>query len=408
MSTKTLRDFYDRKFFPTVQAGLSARRRQPYVSAINRFARFLGREPLLSDLSNQAFSQFWQWLKASHDRKSSYNTRSAIRAIWRLAAERGLVTEKPASQRLGRSAMPLRGECAAAEPGTLPHFFDTLYKPLRLAGRSTKTVALHLIALRHFARFLGRAAVPSDLNDLRVAQFQIWLAGRGVVPVTTNKTVDKLLAQWRFLHRRRLVETYPELRKLPEPDVIPKCWTESETNRLLLACRATTGWIGPVKASDWWTALHIVIYESAERIGAVMQLQWSDIDLATGWLTIRAQVRKGKKRSKLHRLSEAALHQLRAIHHPGRELIFPWPLCNELLYKHYERILARAGLPFDRWSKFHKMRRTVASRFEAAGGDATKLLDHSARKVTLAYLDPRIVRETQASELLPPLEGGAA
>ena len=77
MTTKTnsLRDFYDRQYFPTMQAGLSTRRRQPYISALNRLARFLGREPLLSDLSNQTFNQFWQWLKASHDRKSSYNTR---------------------------------------------------------------------------------------------------------------------------------------------------------------------------------------------------------------------------------------------------------------------------------------------------------------------------------------------
>ena len=50
------------------------------------------------------------------------------------------------------------------------------------------------------------------------------------------------------------------------------------------------------------------------------------------------------------------------------------------------------GLPSDRRHKFHAMRRTVASFYEAAGGNATELLGHSTRDVTRThYLDPRVV-----------------
>jgi hypothetical protein len=54
------------------------------------------------------------------------------------------------------------------------------------------------------------------------------------------------------------------------------------------------------------------------------------------------------------------------------------------------------------------MRRSVASYFKQAGGDATELLDHSARSVTQAYLDPRIVTQVQAMDLLPPIGRKAA
>ena len=80
--------------------------------------------------------------------------------------------------------------------------------------------------------------------------------------------------------------------------------------------------------------------------------------------------------------------------------IFPWPFCPTHIYYHYKRILRRAGLPTDRDCHFHRIRKSVASWYEAAGGNVTELLDHSARRVTRAYLDPRIVTHQQAADVL--------
>jgi hypothetical protein len=41
----------------------------------------------------------------------------------------------------------------------------------------------------------------------------------------------------------------------------------------------------------------------------------------------------------------------------------------------------------------------------AAGGNATDLLGHANRETTKRYLDPRIVKQKQPSELLFRLEG---
>jgi integrase len=64
-------------------------------------------------------------------------------------------------------------------------------------------------------------------------------------------------------------------------------------------------------------------------------------------------------------------------------------------------ICKAAGLPNDRWSKFHRIRKTHASYAAAAGLDAQRLLDHASPKTTRAYLDPRIVRQPSAPDVLP-------
>lgn len=95
------------------------------------------------------------------------------------------------------------------------------------------------------------------------------------------------------------------------------------------------------------------------------------------------------------------IEALRAIRLPKEPRIFPWPYTPNYLWNRFDGLLQRAGLPHDARSKFHRIRRSVASYFEAAGGDATNLLGHSDRKVTRKhYLDRRIVQEKQASDVL--------
>jgi integrase len=53
--------------------------------------------------------------------------------------------------------------------------------------------------------------------------------------------------------------------------------------------------------------------------------------------------------------------------------------------------------------KFHAMRRTAASHFAAAGGDASHFLGHSSPRITEKYyLDPRIADTgPQPCDVLP-------
>ena len=71
-------------------------------------------------------------------------------------------------------------------------------------------------------------------------------------------------------------------------------------------------------------------------------------------------------------------------------------------FAHLEQSIIREGqLPDSRRNKFHKFRRTTASNFEAAGGNATKLLDHRKRATTAKYLDPRVIKKVMPADIVP-------
>jgi hypothetical protein len=85
------------------------------------------------------------------------------------------------------------------------------------------------------------------------------------------------------------------------------------------------------------------------------------------------------------------------------DLVFPWPRCRSYLWRRLEIILERAGLPAGRKDKFHRIRKTTASYYQAAGGSAQWLLDHADPATTRKYLDPRIVRGQSAPDIIPPI-----
>jgi integrase len=241
----------------------------------------------------------------------------------------------------------------------------------------------------------------SDLSDEALAGLLAWMRERGRSVHTVRKEYDQLVAIWRFACQRHLVHNYPTIQRPGAPLRCPLAWTRAELVALFEAIDETPGWIEGCRACDWWRALHLMIWNSGERISAVLRLEWSHVDLRDGWLKIPAELRKNQTEDKLFKLAAYTLAALRKIEYPPRKLLFPWPLTKGYLWRRYTALLKRAGLPCGRGDKFHKLRRSVATFFEAAGGDATALLGHSARSVTQKhYLDARVIKPKQAADLL--------
>ncbi|NLX55090.1 MAG: site-specific integrase [Planctomycetaceae bacterium] len=288
----------------------------------------------------------------------------------------------------------------------LHDFFETIYLPLKLRNRSDNTVRLYRYSIRCFEETLGRPATLEDLTDTQVSMHLARLVADKRSPYTVNKERSQLLAIWSFAARKRYVEAFPDV----EPEVAPKraplAWLESDMRRLVQACHDQTGYYDGIPAATWWIAIHEVCWDTAERIGAIRQLTWEHLN-SDGWLIVPAELRKGKREDKCFLLGPDTLGTLQAISLPERRLIFPWPFSTTYLYHVYRKILRRAGLPTDSRSKFHRLRRTAASYYEAAGGNATDLLGHANRETTKRYLDPRIVKQKQPSEVLFRLEGVA-
>lgn len=270
------------------------------------------------------------------------------------------------------------------------------YAPIK--GISARTLRLYWFTLRAFGEFLGsedgsgyREPTTADLDQYKVARFLSWRL-RDREPATAAKDRAQLRALWAWAWGEAMpgVARGPSIRRIIVPERVPEAWTQEQMRALVIAAGQEQGTICGIEAAGWWRALLLTCYDTAERISATMSLRYADVQ---GSLVIfRAQDRKGRLRDIARVISSDTAIAIDQIADKKRELVWPCDVKPPALYHRLDRILTRANLPTDRWSKFHRIRKTTASYFAAAGGDAQALLDHSSPAVTRRYLDPRIVR----------------
>lgn len=278
---------------------------------------------------------------------------------------------------------------------TLRGFVRDVYAPLRAI--SPRTLRLYEFTIDAFGAFLGHEPSAADLEELVVAQF---LAHRTRTRAAATAAKDRacLHALWEFLARRKAVETWPTIPTVNVPERVPEAWLTEEFARLLAAARAEKTTIAGVPGGLWWRALLLLAYDTGERITALTSVRWADV--RPGFVLFRAETRKGRRRDIVREVGEETQAALEAIR-GDRDPVFPWPYCHTYLWTRLAIILKRAKLPAGRRDKFHKIRRTTASYYEAAGHSAQRLLDHSSPATTRRYLDPRVVQTVAAPSVIP-------
>ncbi len=290
---------------------------------------------------------------------------------------------------------------------TLREVFEQMYIPHKLAGASDSTCRQYRASLKNFDLFLASIGInrPAEICDLRddlVHRVAYWLVKeRKCRPHSALKLQENLLAIWRFLVSRHFILDSPDVKMINVPKLIPTAWTKEQLRTLWQACQKQEGEYSGIPCSLWWHALHSVIWDTGERISAVMQCRWTDLDLEGGYLHVQAEYRKGKTEDRLFRLHPDTVSLLDRMRNTVNGPIFPPPRGKVTnLWNHYKALLRGAGLPDDRSHMFHCLRRSTASWLEVAGGDATEQLGHSSREITKKYLDPRIVQKKQAADFL--------
>lgn len=283
----------------------------------------------------------------------------------------------------------------------LQDLFDRWYRPLRLRGRSANTCRLYGCTIRAFGKWLGYPPTIDDLSDLTLSRY---LDHRAAIrsPYTAEKERSQLCSLWRFAADRGIVPTRPEVPAAPLPDRVPRAWTLGELGAIYRAAAATRGNVGSVPAGIWFAALVSVLWETAERVGAVMSCRPHDFD--GRHLHVRAEYRKGGKRDRVYRLSDRTCRLLAQA--CGESRLLEWHKSHTLLWKHYADIVARAGLGKGRHLSFHALRRSAASHYAAKGGDPVQLLDHSSPRITHRwYLDRRLTdRGPAPCDILPSID----
>jgi len=256
------------------------------------------------------------------------------------------------------------------------------YAPLN--GISERTVRIYGFTLKAFGEFLGEQAgegyiepTIDHLEELVVARFLAHrLRTRSVGTAAKDRT--QLRAIWEFLARRGVVKTWPSMRPIRVPERVPKAWLIDEFRRLLSAASEERGEIVGVPAAAYWRAILLTAFQSGERIGGLLSIEWDDV--SPNGITVRAEGRKGQRRDIWRGISPDCYEAIMATKN-DRRLVFDWDRSYGMIWHDLGRICERAGLPNDRSSKFHRVRKSVSA----------DLVDAAAiRRGVLA--DPRIRR----------------
>lgn len=286
---------------------------------------------------------------------------------------------------------------------TLYEWLEDYYAPLR--NCSSRTVDLYKGTLDRFRDFLGRTPELTDLNDLTVAKFLQARQKQGISLATVAKDRAQLSGLWNLAARRRLLQEFPVLPPIRSPQRVPVAWTIEQMHKIMSAISDLKHDVGRYPARIWWRGLIHVMWDTGERVTAVLSIKIEDVDYERGFLKIPAEHRKNKTRDLLFQLSPDTLFAIAPLmdYSDQKRELFPWPSWSTHIYWHLDKILVAAGLPTDCRSKFHRIRKSVATYYKKAGGDATQLLDHSNPSVTKKYIDPTIYTQSAPCEMLPSL-----
>jgi integrase len=284
---------------------------------------------------------------------------------------------------------------------------DTLetYLAVRVKIRSTKTREHYRRSIRQFADYLQHEPTLADLHDDALAGFMLATVAAGYTETTANQRTKQIRALWNWCAKRRLVEHFPTFDDLDEPEPLPAAWNESQLQQLFAACARQRGWIGPHAASAWWLAIHWWWLCTAERTEATMLLERPMLELDKGMAVVPARIRKGKKKNRHYRLTPRCcelLEQILRVPSPTG-LVFDHGWSNwRSIFKRYRQLVQSAGLPYVRGKTGpKKLRCTVYTQIELAGGDASKFARHSDRRVTESYIDQLMVGANAAGTWPP-------
>lgn len=274
----------------------------------------------------------------------------------------------------------------------LLRFYSEFYRPLKLRGGSLKTDGLYFMAITHLSRFVGHDATVGDLTDDTLARYAFHRRSLQKAAATVNGETAKLRALWNYCCKRGILKLWPTFEDEPEPKRVPLAWLRPEMEALCRAAMRSKGYVGDAPYNEYFPALILTIWDTFERIGALRALEWQHLDERTGWLRIPSEVRKGRVKERMCQLNPLdTLPAVLRLRRYNRKFIFAWDKNPRYLYRVWKSILEDAGLPTDRRSMFHRIRRSCASHGKAAGLNVQELLGHDSPRTTEGYLDPRII-----------------
>lgn len=291
--------------------------------------------------------------------------------------------------------------------------FANEYPNLRLELKPATAYQYKLVA-KLLTAFHGKPIRLKQLTPKIVLSWLKSLGDAGRAATTVNSHRASILTLWRAAAVRKLASDPPNILELPKrrtPVQSPIAWSPVDLEKLLAACNRMDKQLQlwpDISRRDFWVSLILFLYESGARIGAALDVTPADLDLKNNLVRLRSGSAKTLMEQSV-RLSDQTIAAIRLILDPERSKVWPCGRHRHELYRRLNSLLNEAGLPTDRKSKFHRIRRTTATQTAIHGSleMAQRQLGHTSVRMTLnAYIDPRMMRPIQSVDVIPALHVG--
>lgn len=313
--------------------------------------------------------------------------------------------------------------------------FRVEYEEKTLRAMNPKTARLTAIALDHFERIVGpvkMAGVDTRAVDKYIATRRVERTKPGGKPAKANKrkrkpakpkaplsaaTVNRELRHLRAVFRKavkwKFLAECPDIGFLREAGKVPTYVTPEDFAAIYKAAAKSTSPAGyPFAPGDWWQALLVTAYMTGWRVGALLALRWSDVDLDAGTAFSRADDNKGK-RDQLVPLHPLVVDHLRRLRSFG-DYVFPWPHVPRKLWDDFEAIQRAAGVKPPHGKArygFHDLRRAFATmNADRLSADALQaLMQHRSYQTTQRYINmARQLNQAVDGLFVPDVAGASA
>lgn len=263
---------------------------------------------------------------------------------------------------------------------------------------SNRTKREYQNTIVHLNRFLKRKATVADLNDETLKKY-IRHRVRTRSGATAKKDRQQLLALWRWAYKTRLTEESP--RDIPVVEVerrTVRAWSPAEVAAILKACdnapTCNDGW-GPLH----WRALILALYDSGERIAALLRCPIAGYDRERRTLLIPAEVRKrglADQQATLHDDTVKAIDAMLALRWWRTKTLFGTAVHDDTMRRRLRAILKAAGINHAGHKPFHDIRRTSYTlTFAVFGREVARRQCGHQSDLSRYYLDERLLGEIE-------------
>jgi integrase/recombinase XerD len=274
---------------------------------------------------------------------------------------------------------------------------------MRLTG-SSNTSRRYAFALDNFFSRFPEKRRCEDFFRTDLEDYKLLRCKDKVSPRTVNFEVSVVRSFWNWMidamGENQLFNPASRVKKLREPEQKRKALTESQVKALFAACQ-----------NERETLLVVLAVTTGMRRKEMASLEWDDIDLNTGLITLNADRTKTRKGRTLPLRADAnnclleVKVNLQPEEAPSHRVFDGWARDEDALSAKFKAICQRAGVAH---IGLHNLRHTYATSILRNGADlrtVQALLGHTQLKTTAIYLEAQSAEAARKLlDCLPTIE----